>query len=114
MDTAASGRRHRFIFFSLAVTLAAVFLLAVTACGSGSAGITPEKYAQIERGMSLDQVEGILGTPARTHRTGPANNPVITWYYNKADSEGLLKISFENAKVTIIQPYDTSVGPPEE
>lgn len=108
-----SRRSYSIILIALLLSLAAAFMLAAAGCGDNS-GVTPDKYAQIEKGMTLDQVEAILGTPTRTHRQGPANNPVITWYYNKADSEGLVKISFQDAKVSIIQPYNTTVGPPEE
>lgn len=103
-------RKVIFIFILLALTSTTV--LATTGCGENS-GITPGAYAKIEKGMTLDQVEAILGTPPRSHRTGSTKDPTIIWYYNKSEGDGLAKITFESAKVTNISPYDTGVNPDE-
>ncbi|MFA6001977.1 MAG: outer membrane protein assembly factor BamE [Thermoleophilia bacterium] len=103
-------RKMMFIFIIFALTVPVA--VAASSCGDKS-GITPDAYAKIEKGMNLDQVEAILGTPPRSHRTGPSQNPTIIWYYEKSSGEGLLKITFESAKVTNISPYDTSINPDE-
>ena len=103
-------RKMTFIFILLALTIPVV--LAATGCGDKD-GVTPDAYAKIEKGMTLDQVEAILGTPPRSHRTGPTKDPTIIWYYIKSEGDGLAKITFESAKVTNISPYDTSVNPDE-
>lgn len=103
-------RKVIFIFILFALTVPVV--LAATGCGDNG-GITPEAYAKIEKGMTLDQVEAILGTPPRSHRTGSTKDPTIIWYYNKSEGDGLAKITFESARVTNISPYDTSVNPDE-
>jgi len=84
-------------------------LIAVTSCGS-KAGISQSQYEQVQKGMTLDQVEGLLGQPDRSHRTGPTNNPNIIWYYNKSEAEGLVRIGFLDAKVDSLSPYDLSVN----
>jgi len=110
-----TGRKQMLIL--LLTTLAAAVVLTTlvfSAAGCGdSGGVSDEKYSQVEKGMSLDQVEGLLGTPPRSHRTGSSKNPTIIWYYEKSNGEGLLKITFEDAKVTNISPYDTSINPAE-
>ncbi|MFA5802661.1 MAG: outer membrane protein assembly factor BamE [Thermoleophilia bacterium] len=111
-----SAERRQKIILVLMTLVAAVVIstLVIASAGCGEkAGVSAEKYAQVEKGMTLDQVEGLLGTPARSHRTGPSQNPTIIWYYDKTSGEGLLKIAFENAKVSNISPYDTSVNPDE-
>ena len=111
-----SARRKQILILFLMTLAAAVALAALifAAAGCGDkGGVSAEKYSQVEKGMTLDQVEGLLGTPPRSHRTGSTQNPTIIWYYNKSDGDGLLKITFENAKVTNISPYDTSVNPDE-
>lgn len=92
-----------------AIFLLTVLLLANAGCGS-KAGISQSQHDQLQKGMTLDQVEGILGQPDRSHRTGPANNPSIIWYYNKSEAEGLVRIAFEDGKMTTISPYDLSVN----
>lgn len=110
----SAGRRQKFILLMMLTTAVAIATLVIASAGCGEkAGVSAEKYAQVEKGMTLDQVDGLLGTPARSHHTGPTNNPTIIWYYDKESGEGLLKIAFENAKVSNISPYDTSVNPDE-
>lgn len=92
-----------------AIFLLAILLLASAGCGS-KAGISQSQHDQVEKGMTLDQVEGLLGQPDRSHRTGPANNPSIVWYYNKSEAEGLVRIAFEDGKMTSVSPYDLSVN----
>lgn len=93
----------------LAFLFLAVLLLAVADCGSKS-GVSQSQYEQVQKGMTLDQVEGLLGQPDRTHRTGPTSNPNVIWYYNKSEAEGLVRISFINALVDNLSPYDLSVN----
>lgn len=111
----SARRRQKFILLMMMLTTGvAIATLVFAAAGCGEkAGVSAEKYAQVEKGMTLDQVDELLGTPARSHHTGPTNNPTIIWYYDKNSGEGLLKIAFENAKVSNISPYDTSVNPDE-
>ncbi|MHB9112017.1 MAG: outer membrane protein assembly factor BamE domain-containing protein [Thermoleophilia bacterium] len=112
-NPAAPGKRclraAGVIMTTLAVLLSAGLLIAVTGCGS-KAGVSQNQYEQVQKGMTLDQVEGLLGQPDRSHRTGPTNNPNIIWYYNKSEAEGLVKISFLNAMVDNLSPYDLSVN----
>lgn len=89
------------IIFSIVL----IMVMAVTAAGCGDdTGITPEDHSQIEVGMTMDDVDAILGQPERSHVTGSS----IFWYYPKSDQEGLVKISFEQGKVTSVAPYDQS------
>ena len=102
------------LMLALATLAIMLTVLVISASGCGdSGGVTSEKYAQVEKGMTFNQVDALLGTPPRTHRTGPTSNPTIIWYYEKTEGEGLLRITFENAKVTNISPYDTSINPEE-
>lgn len=88
--------------------------LSLPAAGCGKSGISHDQYNQVQKGMTLDQVEGILGQPDRTHRTGPPQNPSIIWYYNKSEAGGLVRIAFTpDAKLDSISPYDVSVNPDE-
>jgi len=89
--------------------LMAATLFALAGCGS-KAGVTQSQYEQVQKGMTLDEVEGLLGQPDRNHRTGPTNNPSIIWYYNKSEAEGLVRIGFVSARVDSLSPYDLSVN----
>ncbi|MDO8737327.1 MAG: hypothetical protein Q7K29_09650 [Thermoleophilia bacterium] len=91
------------------IILLAISLFIIAGCGS-QAGIGQSQYEQVQKGMTLDDVEGLLGQPDRSHRTGPTNNPSIIWYYNKSEAEGLVRIGFVNAKVDSLSPYDLSVN----
>ncbi|RJQ43017.1 MAG: hypothetical protein C4534_08815 [Gaiellales bacterium] len=82
-------------------------LLGASACGE-KAGITSDDHARIEVGMTMDEVEDMLGQPERSHVTGDSQNPSIFWYYPKAEGDGLVKVSFEGARVTSVSPYDQS------
>lgn len=93
------------------VTLIALSVLA-TGCGSKS-GISRDQFAQVQKGMTLDQVEGLLGQPDRTHHLGTSKNLNIIWYYNKSESDGLVRVSFLDGKVDSTTPYDTNVTPEE-
>lgn len=94
---------------TVAVLITACLLIVVTGCGSKD-GVSQSLYEQVQKGMTLDEVEGLLGQPDRTHRTGATSNPNIIWYYNKSEAEGLVRISFTNAKVDSLSPYDLSVN----
>jgi len=99
-----------------ACLLLAVVLLAATmliAAGCGQSGISQSQYDQIQKGMTLDEVEGILGQPDRTHHLGTPQNPEIVWYYNKSEGEGLVRFSFTSGKMNVATPYETSVNPDE-
>jgi hypothetical protein len=96
--------------------IAAVLLLAALltpVIGCGKSGISRDQYNQVQKGMTLDQVEGILGQPDRTHRTGSAQNPNVIWYYNKTEGEGLVRIAFLDGKMDTVSPYEISVNPDE-
>lgn len=93
----------------LAVLLSAGLSFAVIGCGS-KAGISQSQYEQVQKGMTLDEVEGLLGQPDRSHRTGTSSNPNIIWYYNKSEAEGLVRVSFLDARVDSLSPYDLSVN----
>ena len=90
-----------------------VAAFALSAAGCGKSGISRDQYDQIQKGMTLDQVEGILNQPDRTHRTGSPQNPSIIWYYNKSGGEGLVRLSFTDGKLDSISPYEVSVNPDE-
>ncbi len=94
------------------VTLIALTTLAAAGCGSKS-GISRDQFAQVQKGMTLDQVEGLLGQPDRTHHLGTSKNLNIIWYYNKSESDGLVRVSFLDGKVDSTTPYDTNVTPEE-
>jgi hypothetical protein len=97
------------ILFTLAVFASVVVMILVAGCGA-KAGISQSQYEQVQKGMTLDQVESLLGQPDRSHRTGPTNNPNIIWYFNKSEAEGLVRISFLNATVDNLSPYDLNVN----
>ncbi|MHB1326142.1 MAG: hypothetical protein ACYDGS_08165 [Thermoleophilia bacterium] len=100
----------------LLIIITAVLLLvtlALTAGGCGKSGISRSQYDQIQKGMTLDQVEGILGQPDRTHRLGANANPNVIWNYNKSEGEGLVRISFLDGKMDVASPYEVSVNPNE-
>lgn len=66
--------------------------------------LSKERFDQIARGMSEDQVKAITGTPffpnIREHESG--GRKVITWFYNRADGE-VAAVHFTGGKV-----YNTS------
>ncbi|MHB0867619.1 MAG: hypothetical protein ACYC6B_06025 [Thermoleophilia bacterium] len=97
-------------FFAL-LTMATITAVLLTAgCGDSKTGvINSEQYGRVQKGMTLDEVEAITGTPLRSHSTGPTQNPSIIWYFDKADGEGLVRFTFVNYKVDSIAPYDQSV-----
>ena len=97
------------ILITMAILASVFAMVMVAGCGS-KAGISQSQYEQVQKGMTLDQVEGLLGQPDRSHRTGPTNNPNIIWYFNKSEAEGLVRISFLNATVDSLSPYDLSVN----
>lgn len=99
-----SGKRMAVVV--IALLLALLLSHAATACGDDS-GITSDDHARIKVGMTMDEVESILGQPERSHVTG-ASQEQIFWYYTKTDGEGLVKISFDQGKVSSIAPYDQS------
>lgn len=90
-----------------AVALVIIAIILAAGCG-GSSGITSDDHGKIAVGMTMDEVEGILGQPERSHVTGATQDPAIFWYYSKADSDGLVKVAFEQGKVTSVAPYDQS------
>lgn len=90
-----------------AVALTIITIILVVGCG-GSSGITSDDHGKIAVGMTMDEVEGILGQPERSHVTGATQDPAIFWYYSKSDGDGLFKIAFEQGKVTTVAPYDQS------
>lgn len=94
-----------------AFAIAALSLLVLAGAGCGKSGISQDQYNQVQKGMTLDQVEGILGQPDRTHRTAQTSSTI--WYYNKSGGEGLVRISFTDGKADSISPYDVSVTPEE-
>lgn len=99
--------KSRILLVILAVVLlvpAAAFLAA--GCG-GSSGVSQEDHDKIQMGMTMDEVATILGQPERSHVTG-ASQESIFWYFTKSDGEGLMKVAFEQGKVTSIAPYDES------
>ena len=67
----------------------------------------------MQKGMTLDQVEGLLDQPDRTHRLGSNKDPNVIWYYNKSEGEGLVRFSFLNGKMDVASPYEVSVNPEE-
>lgn len=102
--------KRRFLLL-LALAASLLMLSAAAGCGNGKGTISQDQHAQLAKDMSLDKVEGILGTPKRTHRMASGETATIYWYYEKTDGEGLVKITFENGKVTSISPYDQSLSP---
>lgn len=102
---------RRLLLLSLVLTAALALLAA--GCGNSRGSISPDQYSQLEKGMSLDGVEAILGPPERTHRMGSGATETLYWYYNKTEGEGLVKLTFEDGKVTGITPYDQSLSPEE-
>lgn len=99
---------------TITLILAALALLPVLAgCGDTKGTISPDQYSQLNKGMSLDDVEAILGAPERTHRMGSGETATIYWYYRKTEGEGLVKVTFEGGKVSSISPYDQSLSPDE-
>jgi hypothetical protein len=51
-------------------------------------------FGRIERGMSMEQVEAILGPPDEVHPTGFGDEKMTTWTYHAEG--GLLFIWFDN------------------
>lgn len=95
-----------------AVVALAIAALALPAgCGGSANELTPDEHGQIRFGMTMDEVEGIAGAPERTHRTGTAKAPLVYWYYPKTEGEGLVRIAFDNGKLTSISPYEEGVSP---
>ncbi|MBE0428425.1 MAG: hypothetical protein IBX61_00945 [Thermoleophilia bacterium] len=93
-----------------AAALLLIALLFIVSCGENRAGlIDQDQYERIQRGMTMDEVESITGIPTRTHRTGPATDPNIIWYFDKKDGEGLIRISFVGGKVDSVSPFDPGV-----
>lgn len=103
------------LFVLLALALMALLTLPVLAgCEQNKKGVmNPDQHSRIQKGMTLDDVEAIAGTPERTHKKGSARDPNIIWYYSKTESEGLVRVSFQGGKVDSITPYDTSIAPEE-
>lgn len=104
------GRR----LFALMAMAAIAALLLTAGCGDSKTGaINAEQHSRVQKGMTLDEVEAVTGTPLRSHRTGPTQNPDIIWYFDKTDGEGLVRVSFISYKVDSISPYDQGVQPEE-
>ena len=97
----------RWIIKMLLVSLLALAVAIPLGCGDSS-GISSDDHAQIKIDMTMDEVESILGQPERSHVTGSNDNPSIFWYFTKAEGDGLVKIAFEQGKVTTVAPYDLS------
>jgi hypothetical protein len=51
-------------------------------------------FGRIERGMSMEQVEAILGPPDEVHPTGFGDEKMTTWTYHAEG--GLLFVWFDN------------------
>ncbi|MHB0916018.1 MAG: hypothetical protein ACYC57_03940 [Thermoleophilia bacterium] len=92
------------IFPAVALMIIAIIL---AGCG-GSSGITSDDHGRIAVGMTMDEVEEILGQPERSHVTGASQDPAIFWYYSKSEGDGLFKVAFEQGRVTSVAPYDQS------
>ena len=108
------NKQMRIRAVSMILMLLMVSAVALSAAGCGKSGISHDQYNQVQKGMTLDQVEGILGQPDRTHHTGSPQNPSIIWYYNKSEADGLVRLAFTpDAKLDSISPYDVSVNPDE-
>lgn len=103
------------IFLAIAITaLVTVVSTGLTGCGESKSGaLSPDQHVRIQKGMTMDDVEAVAGTPERSHKKGSSKDPNIIWYYTKTEGEGMVKISFMGGKVDLISPYDTSILPEE-
>lgn len=108
---------RRAVIFLTAVLLCAVLAVAplgLTGCGEAKAGaLSPDQYAHIQKGMTLDNVEAVAGAPERSHKKGTSKDPNVVWYYTKTEGEGMVMVSFVDGKVEKITPYDSSITPEE-
>jgi hypothetical protein len=95
------------------ILLMAVMLLVAAGCGSKSGVISEETYSQIQNGMSIDEVAKVAGQPQRTHHPGTSQATLDYWYYGKTEGEGLVRVAFDNGKVTNISPWNTDAGAAE-
>ncbi|MHB1390427.1 MAG: hypothetical protein ACYCXF_04210 [Thermoleophilia bacterium] len=102
----------RRLFALMALVAVATLLLSAAGCGDSKNGIIDaEQYGRLQKGMTLDEVEAVTGTPLRSHTTGPTQNPSINWYFGKTEGEGLVRVTFVDYRIDLISPYDQSVQP---
>ncbi len=69
-------------------------ILALTACSSG---VTPDKISQIKPAMKVDQVEALLGRPARIDQSETTGLRGEAYHYPAANGEG--RVVFLNDSV---------------
>lgn len=109
--------------FLIAIAAAALVLglLAVTSgCGTqssadGASQLNPDKYAQINDGMTADQVKAIAGEPSKTEQkstggghqmSGMTMDSTMTteyWYYQ--GSKGWVRLELADGKLTSKSGY---------
>lgn len=83
--------------------LGGLLVLSLAACRGE---LTPENYARIQNGMTLDEVTGILGKPtdASTLGIGGLTGTNATW----SDGKTTISVQFVNDKVQFKQMAQSS------
>jgi outer membrane protein assembly factor BamE (lipoprotein component of BamABCDE complex) len=86
-------------FVGLLVVLAILFVGCNNAgSGSSTSGITHEKYAKIQTGMSQQEVTTILGQPMEKQEHGKDSGG-LTWRWSDEDNIKQIEVFFDNGKV---------------
>ncbi|WP_352420729.1 DUF3862 domain-containing protein [Proteiniborus sp.] len=85
-------RKTKFIV----IALTAIMLL--SGCGSGGTKITKTMYDKIENGMTIEQVEEILGEGEENARTETAGIIIANYQWINKDGSNI-QIMFQDGKV---------------
>lgn len=67
--------------------------------GQSAAQISPSEFEQIETGVSLGGLRGLLGEPASKGSTEVEGLRLECWYYGIAGATGAYQLCFENDRL---------------
>lgn len=78
-----------------------IIIILLTGCTSGENKITKDMYEKIEAGMTIDEVESVLGKGEETAKTEAAGITIVNYQWTNSDGSNI-QIIFQEGKVNTI------------
>ena len=93
--------KHRYLIAMLAILTAGL-----GGCSNDRGEASPEKYSRLELGMSLAEVEHIMGGPGQIRRFDNQPADETTYRWETTDSGYHIYVTVKNGKVGSLVDYD--------